>query len=128
MLEQDSVRVLAENGKSFYLAGLFLNSEELSKISKLYHFCRYVDDCADKLNPPQAAQALDYVKKTIMEKELSSPFQSFVQALEENGVQRSDMLELVRGAESDTSQVLIKNDDELDHYCFQVAGVVGLMM
>lgn len=128
MTNINSLEVLSNNGKSFYLAGLFLEKKHLLEIAELYSFCRYVDDCADQLNTTEAMTAIAHIKKTLLDPSLSNELQQHIQKLETLGVQRRHMLDLVAGAESDTQFSPLQNDEELDIYCYQVAGVVGLMM
>ncbi|KYG65703.1 hypothetical protein AZI86_01100 [Bdellovibrio bacteriovorus] len=123
-----AVAVLAQNGKSFYFAGVFLPADRLKVISELYSFCRYVDDCADELSHDQAKTAVAHIKEVILNSDLSDPLQDQVRLLEKNGVARTLLLDLVRGAEWDIHEEPIHTADDLDKYCYHVAGVVGLMM
>ncbi|MCX7223758.1 MAG: squalene/phytoene synthase family protein, partial [Burkholderiales bacterium] len=44
----DPDRVLAAKGKSFYWARHLLGPRHASRATRLYRFCRYVDDLADE--------------------------------------------------------------------------------
>lgn len=128
MYNNSNIKILAKNGKSFYFAGYFLPKPQLSAISDLYAFCRYVDDCADELSPNEAKIEISKIKETLLNSNMSNPIQQKIKSLESRGIQRKHLLDLIHGAEWDALQKPILNEQQLDHYCYCVAGVVGLMM
>ncbi len=128
MKADQSIEILAKNGKSFYFAAVMLPVEKLQNISELYRFCRYVDDCADELSPDESLKAISKIKHTLNHPELLSDLQTEILGLEEKGVSRRHLLELVLGAEFDVNLNTVNTEADLDKYCYHVAGVVGLMM
>ena len=135
---------LAIFAKSFNWAGFFLNKDTYEECSKLYAFCRVLDDIAD------ADQDLKIKKERF--KELKGVFNE-IENLKQNEKQTwsfekykvviSDMVvlseykkipeivihDLVMGVESDLKEKIEFNTiKDLLIYSYRVAGTVGLMM
>ena len=135
---------LALFAKSFNWAGFFLPKDTYEECSKLYAFCRVLDDVAD------ANQDLEIKKERF--KELKEIFKE-IETLKNNDLQSStfpknkvvisDMIiisenkkipdvvikDLVDGVESDLKDKIQFNSvKELLIYSYRVAGSVGLMM
>ena len=135
---------LALFAKSFNWAGFFLPKDTYEECSKLYAFCRVLDDLAD------ANQDLEIKKERF--KELKEIFKE-IETLKNNDLQSStfvknkvvisDMIvvsedkkipdvvikDLVDGVESDLKDKIQFNSvKELLIYSYRVAGTVGLMM
>ncbi len=135
---------LALFAKSFNWAGFFLPKDTYEECSKLYAFCRVLDDLAD------ANQDLEIKKERF--KELKEIFKE-IETLKNNDLQSStfvknkvvisDMIvvsedkkipdvvikDLVDGVESDLKDKIQFNTvKELLVYSYRVAGTVGLMM
>ena len=135
---------LALFAKSFNWAGFFLPKDTYEECSKLYAFCRVLDDVAD------ANQDLEIKKERFNElkeifKEIENLKNNDLQSstFEENKVVISDMIvvsedkkipdvvikDLVDGVESDLKDKIQFNTvKELLVYSYRVAGTVGLMM
>lgn len=127
MNQMSSIETLAQNGKSFYFAGLFLPQKQLHTIAELYSFCRYVDDSADELAPELAKKEIERIKAALRTGD-DTDLNQAISSLEHHGVNREHLVDLVTGADWDINKVLIQNEQQLDLYCYYVAGVVGLMM
>ena len=135
---------LALFAKSFNWAGFFLPKDTYEECSKLYAFCRVLDDVAD------ANQDLEIKKERFNElkeifKEIENLKNNDLQSstFEKNKVVISDMIvvsgykkipdlvikDLVDGVESDLKdKIQFKTVKELLVYSYRVAGTVGLMM
>ena len=135
---------LALFAKSFNWAGFFLPKDTYEECSKLYAFCRVLDDVAD------ADQDLEIKKERFNElkeifKEIENLKNNDLQSstFEKNKVVISDMIvvsgykkipdlvikDLVDGVESDLKDKIQFNTvKELLVYSYRVAGTVGLMM
>ena len=135
---------LALFAKSFNWAGFFLPKDTYEECSKLYAFCRVLDDLAD------ANQDLEIKKERFNElkeifKEIENLKNNDLQSstFEKNKVVISDMIvvsgykkipdlvikDLVDGVESDLKDKIQFNTvKELLVYSYRVAGTVGLMM
>lgn len=122
--------VLAAKGRSFHWARRLLGPVHARRATRLYGFCRMVDDLAD-LTPTSrdALLALDTVRTDIVDGVSPNPVTGDMLALmAECGIEQSHILELICGVTGDLKAVRLQTMDELLHYCYQVAGVVGLMM
>lgn len=122
--------ILFNKGKTFYWAKLFLSKYAAKQATRLYRFCRYIDDLADEA--PDKAYAFDCLNKIKAE----------LNACESNDVIITDALalfdecdisvqipiELINGVLADLALVRIKTEAQLLEYCYQVAGTVGIMM
>ena len=135
---------LALFAKSFNWAGFFLPKDTYEECSKLYAFCRVLDDLAD------ANQDLEIKKERFKElkeifKEIETLKNNDLQSstFEKNKVVISDMIvisgykkipdkvikDLVDGVESDLKdKIQFSTVKELLVYSYRVAGTVGLMM
>ena len=126
----DANKLLASKGKTFYWASFLLNKRHAQRAARLYRFCRYIDDLADE------AASLSLAKKNL--KKLSDDINQgqsedliVADALllfNECNIEKDIVLELINGVNSDLAAVRMRDLDELLHYCYQVAGTVGLMM
>ena len=117
--------------KSFNWSGFFLPKDIYIKCSKLYDFCRTVDNIAD-----QEAN-LDYKKKELIKfrtnfenKDLKNEvIKNMWELMDEFNISKKIVDDLFDGVESDIQEeVKIKNEKELFVYSYRVAGTVGLMM
>ena len=122
--------VLATHGRSFYWARHLLGARHASRATRLYRFCRYVDDLADETASPELAMlALDALSTAIAQQHPIDPLVADGLALlQECGIEPSIMLELIRGVRSDLTEVRYADESSLLRYCYRVAGTVGIMM
>ena len=97
-------------------------------VSDLYKICRFVDDCADELDTEESERALRNIKQKLSNPADDSAFNAIFEKVEKNGVDRRYLQELVNGATFDTQKREINSEKDLITYCYQVAGVVGLMI
>ena len=135
---------LALFAKSFNWAGFFLPKNVYHDCSKLYAFCRVLDDLVDKKNDVELKIERFNEIKNIFEKtyELDNKY-SKVLAQNEHGMIINDMIiladknnikriildDLIEGVGSDLKQkVYLRSIKDLLVYSYKVAGTVGLMM
>lgn len=123
-------QLLFDKGKTFYWARFLLNKCHAQRATRLYRFCRYVDDLADEaLDVTEAKKAL---KELISEIETSTSENAVVldalALFNECNIEKDIVIALINGVYSDLHQVRITTIDHLLRYCYQVAGTVGLMM
>ncbi|MBC7500813.1 MAG: phytoene/squalene synthase family protein [Herminiimonas sp.] len=126
----DANTVLATHGRSFYWARSLLGKRHAVRATRLYRFCRYIDDLADESASVElAAQALDELSAAILHQHAMNPLVADALALmRECGIDPSIMLELIRGVQSDLVMVRFADENSLLRYCYRVAGTVGIMM
>lgn len=122
------IETMKKHGKSFYFASQIFPKWQLNNIAILYAFCRYVDDCADELEPSISTQKLTQLKNFLEQNHFDFEGGSLVQQLNLKGVRSEFLLELLDGALFDVHGGQIKSKKDLLVYCYKVAGVVGLMM
>lgn len=126
----NAAHVLRAKGRSFYWAAHLLSPTHAARATRLYGFCRYVDDLADEATCAEEAQrALARLSCEIGAGCSHDPATRDVLALmTECGIDAALMLELIHGVASDLVPVRMVDDAALLRYCYRVAGTVGLMM
>jgi phytoene synthase len=126
----DADRVLAAKGKSFYWARRLLGPKHASRATRLYRFCRYVDDLADE---DQSAARSKRNIAALREALVSGSTEDAVirdglTLINDCQIDKRVVLDLIAGVWSDTEIVRMADEAHLMQYCYQVAGTVGLMM
>lgn len=121
--------------RTFSFAALFFNRRQLQATREFYSFCRIVDDAIDEAPTPQVArqradallQALDRNEAT-SDEVLSVALKSWYALEAQFQIPRMYARELVLGQLMDAQGFRPATREELDLYCYRVAGVVGLAM
>ena len=121
---------LRSKGRSFYWAGHLLSKLHAARATRLYGFCRHVDDLADEATCVVAAQrALAVLSAEIAAGRSDDPAtRDMLDLMAECRIDAALLLELIRGVACDLAPVRIADDAALLRYCYRVAGTVGLMM
>lgn len=122
--------LLIEKGRSFHWARYLLGKKHAERATRLYGFCRYLDDQADEADSREGALAnLDTALRDIAAGASADPvIRDGLLLMEECGIGKELVLELITGATSDLEEVRMSDEAELLRYCYRVAGTVGLMM
>lgn len=115
--------LLARAGRSFYLAGKFLPATRRDAATRLYAFCRELDDLADETG--DAAQ-IEAVAAALENNDHSHPLAALYFSL--GAVDAVPAITLARALRDDTGSIQIPDERALLRYCHGVAGTVGLMM
>ena len=127
---QSADLVLSSKGKSFHWSRRWMAPAHAARATRLYGFCRYVDDLADEAcvgQDPRAALAL--VAQGIASGRSENPIVADAIALmSECQIQPSLILTFIDGITSDLDSVRMTDEGELLRYCYQAAGTVGAMM
>ena len=126
-----SKNYLSIYAKSFNWSGFFLPKDIYIKCSKLYDFCRTVDNIADDEGEIESKKnKLLVFKNNFNSKNYSDPIIKNMWDLIENyGISKKIVEDLFDGIESDLkSKVTISSKKDLLIYSYRVAGTVGLMM
>jgi len=123
-------QVLANKGKSFYWASHFLGEKDRHKATRLYSFCRYLDDMVDEEDQIGIAKQNIHVAQEAILSGSSDQhtLSNGIALIKQCHIPQDVVFDLIKGIASDTELVRIANETELLHYCYQVAGTVGLMM
>ena len=130
--------------KSFNWAGFFLPKNVYHDCSKLYAFCRVLDDLVDKKNDVELKIERFNEIKNIFEKtyEIDNKYSKVLDQNEygmiindmiiladKNNIKRIILDDLIEGVGSDLKQkVYLRSIKDLLVYSYKVAGTVGLMM
>ena len=117
--------------KSFNWSGFFLPKNIYSRCSKLYDFCRTIDNIADQNADLEIKKKeLEKFKMKFEQKnQQDSVIKNMWDLMSESNISKKIVNDLFDGVESDLKkEVRIKTEKELLVYSYRVAGTVGLMM
>jgi phytoene desaturase len=122
--------VLLRKGKSFHWARRWMAPIHAARATRLYGFCRYVDDLADEGCADQdEREALALIAQEFTSGASQNPIVADAIALtRECRIQPAVVLTLIDGITSDLDTVRIADEGALLRYCYQAAGTVGSMM
>jgi phytoene synthase len=125
--------VTRQHAKSFFFASLALPKEKRAAAYAVYAFCRHADDlvdeAADAASVPMALEALSSEFDRCRDSLSDMPFcASLGHTIREYSLEKEPFLELLQGVASDNQEVEVRSWPELEHYCYQVASTVGLIM
>ncbi|CAM3641107.1 phytoene/squalene synthase family protein [Polynucleobacter arcticus] len=122
--------VLANKGRSFHWARRLLGKIHSERATRLYRLCRYIDDLGDEENSVVVSRQklLEARNAFNLEHSDNEVLNDGLSLLNECQIDKSIVLDLIAGVDSDTQLVRIEDQDALLRYCYQVAGTVGLMM
>jgi 15-cis-phytoene synthase len=121
---------LARQGRSFHWARRLLGATHADRATRLYAFCRRLDDLVDEASSPEEARvALAAADRAIADGRSDDPILCDGLALmRECGIETGIVRELIAGMASDAETVRMADEAELLRYCYRAAGTVGLMM
>ncbi len=125
--------LLAQRGHSFHWARRLLSERHAERATRLYGFCRRIDDVADEATDVAAAHAaLSVIRQALQTGECDDKHTAetadMLQLMRACSIDPAIPLELIQGVEGDLGDLRVADMDELLRYCYQVAGTVGLMM
>ena len=139
-----NVNYLAQFAKSFNWAGFFLPKNVYQDCSRLYAFCRVLDDLVDeKTNLELREQRFDEItniykktyeldnndRKILNQNEHELIVNDMIELAYNNNIKRIILDDLIEGVGSDLKQkVYLRSVKDLLVYSYRVAGTVGLMM
>ncbi len=139
-----NVNYLAQFAKSFNWAGFFLPKNVYQDCSKLYAFCRVLDDLVDEetdleLREERFNEIKNIYKKTyeidnndrniLKQNEHGLIVNDMIDLAYNNNIKRIILDDLIDGVGSDLKQkVYLRSVKDLLVYSYRVAGTVGLMM
>ncbi|CAE79594.1 phytoene/squalene synthase family protein [Bdellovibrio bacteriovorus] len=124
---------IQKGSKSFALASLFFSKQQKLAAWKLYSWCRYCDDQIDGAavsTAPRRLQELIQLTRSLPQDPAAMPFQfrGLRDVLSAHHIPAQYPLDLLRGMEMDVQNRRYQTLQDLEEYCYCVAGVVGLMM
>jgi phytoene synthase len=127
--------VTREHAKTFYFASHVLPLEVRRDSYAVYACCRTIDDVVDRaaakgemVHPEVAGEVLERAFGSGGEKMGEEWMPAFRDTVRRKKLQKRWFEDLTIGVAGDVGQVELQNWEELDLYCYRVAGTVGLMM
>lgn len=122
--------ILTAKGRSFHWARHLLGKKHAERATRLYAFCRHLDDLADEpTSLSEARKRIAAARGDILRGESNDPaIADGIILARECGIGKAPILDLLEGAASDLEIVGMEDVDQLIRYCYRVAGTVGLMM
>ncbi len=126
----ESNLILAQRGKTFFWAKFCLKQTQATDATRLYRFCRYIDDIADECSDSASAMhRLLYIIACLRAGESNDPIvQDAIGLFRHYQIEVDIPILLIEGVISDLDDVAIRDVASLLIYCYQVAGTVGIMM
>lgn len=122
--------VIREHSTTFWLGTCLMSGDRRRAARAIYAACRIGDDAADL--HPRPREAVAHWQTRIERAYLGRPVEPWERALawtvRRYDVPRRAFDALADGFRSDLGHVRMTTLDELDRYCFRVAGTVGLMI
>ena len=121
---------LARQGRSFHWARRLLGATHADRATRLYAFCRRLDDLVDEAASPEEARvALAAADRDIADGQSDDlVLRDGLALMRECGIEPGVVRELIAGMASDAETVRVADEAELLRYCYRAAGTVGLMM
>lgn len=128
---QHCERVARSQAKNFYVTFLLLSRDQRRAMCAIYAFMRYCDDLSDDAGIKDRAAAIAAwnrdLESTLAGAPANSPvWPAFADAVQRYKIPRQYFRDMIAGVSSDLQPRTIATFDDLYHYCYQVASVVGL--
>lgn len=130
-----SARTAIQAGsKTFSLAARFFPAELQDAAARVYAWCRTCDDQIDQHDESRSpseilAELRTETQSVFDQKRPHSPaFEAFQEAVLRYEIPREYAFDLLDGMEMDVRATTYETLEELELYCYRVAGTVGLMM
>ena len=131
---KDSKGVIARSSRSFTLASAFLPYPIRTKVWALYAWCRSVDDSVDHAESPfEAAETLRTLEEDLArcqrgESPAHRASEWIRHLIVASHIEPRHARELIEGMRMDLEGYSVRNNEDLERYCYYAAGTVGLMM
>ena len=117
--------------KSFNWAGFFLPKHTYQNCSKLYSFCRILDNIADDQDTiaNKEQKFNDFIELYLKNTSNNSIVEDMKELEKNYDISKNIINDLFDGIESDIKEIVkFKSEKDLLLYSYRVAGTVGLMM
>jgi phytoene synthase len=122
-------RIARTRARNFYYSFLLLSREQREAMCAIYAFMRYCDDISEGEGASREGierwrQDLDCALEGRFGSNLLWP--AFHDTVQRYHIPREYFYQMIEGVSSDLQPKQLQTFDELYHYCYQVASVVGL--
>ena len=124
-----SRRIARTRARNFYYSFLLLSREQKDAMCAIYAFMRYCDDISE--GQGASREAIEQWRRDL-DRALGGDYPenplwpAFHDAVKRYRIPHQYFYEMIAGVSSDLEPRQIQTFDELYHYCYQVASVVGL--
>ena len=120
---------MAQNGKSFHWAGRFLGPRAGEDATRLYSFCRILDDMADG-DIPGGPKRLKNIRSGLINATVSDDLllPDLTDFIQKKDISAEILVALIDGLIQDQKTVALADERALLRYSYRVAGTVGVMM
>lgn len=121
---------IAQHSKSFALASRLLDPRTRDQTAVVYTWCRRADDAVDETSATQTqlARLHDELASAYAGRASDPVLAAFGAVARERAIPMSYPVELLAGMAMDVEGTRYATMEDLQLYCWRVAGVVGLMM
>lgn len=137
-----SESTIRQGSKSFAKAALLFDRHTRESVMMLYAWCRYCDDVIDGQTLGHDQQALGAAEKMARLRMLQletervvdgqpselPAFAALAEVVRRHGIARRHLFDLLEGFALDAAEARFVTLNDTLHYCYHVAGVVGVMM
>ena len=132
-------RLTARSSSNFKFAFLFLNQEQRVALTRVYEFCRVVDDIVDEREPGEAGRAeaerglaewsaeVERIYARGAEAPHTELGRALVEVVERYGLPRHGFDEIIAGCAMDLDITSYPDLEALELYCYRVASCVGML-
>jgi phytoene synthase len=118
---------------NFYYSFLTLPAREHADMCVLYAFMRHSDDLGDDASKPAAERAVlldawhTSLTRALDEQQFEHPiFPALAELVDRRRIPREYLFAVIEGVRIDLAPARFETFSELNHYCYHVAGAVGL--
>lgn len=121
--------VAKRRAKNFYYSFLLLPPEKKNAMCAVYAFMRYCDDLSDEPGATRSAmqQWLEALREAFAGRPNSNPcWPAFLDTVQRYQIPHQYFFDMIDGVASDLEPKPVRTFEELYHYCYRVASVVGL--
>ena len=128
--------ILRVHGKTFHVMAKLLGRERGDAIAALYAFARVADDLVDERAPgadreqirAELHRMLAMLRRAAAGERVEARWLVLGEAVRKYDIPLAPFEDLVRGLEMDLDGFRYRSFDDLDTYCYRVAGTIGLMI
>jgi len=129
-----SYAAIKKGSLSFSFASKLFEAQVRDRVVRLYAWCRYVDDQIDNETLPleKRVEALRLLAKQsfnpLVSVDIPPAIRAFRELRSEINIPLEHAVDLLKGMSMDLQHERYETLEDLEVYCYRVAGVVGLMM
>ena len=122
-------QIFQKHARTFSFAAKMLPQHQYEAVSRLYAFCRYLDDIADQMHGEQTSDRLINIHNDLTNGSSKDPYLNDFMALRSDyNIPLSAAFDLVEGLIADTHPRHLLTHEDLIRYAYSVASTVGIMM